>query len=391
MPHRRATLCGVKPHHETPRPETLAVSAGRPARVVDAPLNTPPVFASTYLGTHQVGQGERGYGRTGNDTWQSLEAAIGALEHGRALTFASGMAAAQAVLELVPSGGVVVLPTSCYLGVSAAMDRRVARHGLQVRRVDLADTARIVEAARGADLVWVESPSNPLMEVADLPALGAALGDSTTLVVDNTFATPLLQQPLTTGAHIVMHSATKFISGHSDALLGALVVNHDDEDRWASLLTTRTLHGATPGTMEAYLALRGLRTLAVRLRQAQANAAELASRLVDHPAIGRVRYPGLASDPGHRVAAQTMSGFGALVSVELADAAAAEALIDRLALWAHATSLGGVESTVERRRRWPLELDTVPEGLVRLSVGIEHVEDLWSDLEQALTVAANPP
>ncbi|HEX8508002.1 MAG TPA: PLP-dependent transferase [Propionibacteriaceae bacterium] len=372
---------------ETPdtwRPETLAVTTGRPEKVIDAPLNQAPVFASTYIGTPHVGGGELGYGRYGNPTWQALEDAVGALEGGRALTFSSGMAAVHAVLELLPPAGTLVIPANCYLGVSSAAAERVAKHGLTVREVDVADTDGVLAAAAGADMVWLESPTNPTIEVADLPAIGAALAGVTTLVVDNTFATPLVQRPLGSGADIVLHSATKFMSGHSDALLGALVVRATDTDRFQPLFATRSLHGATPGTLEAYLVLRGIRTLAVRLAQATANAQVLAERLHAHPAVHRVRYPGLPGDPGHEVAARTMSGFGSLLSVELADAEAAEEFIAAAQIWVFATSLGGVESTFERRRRWPGELESVPEGLVRLSVGIEHVEDLWADLEQAL-------
>jgi cystathionine gamma-synthase len=366
------------------RAETLAVTTGRPEKVVDAPLNQAPVFASTYVGTPHVGGGEVGYGRYGNPTWRALEEAIGALEGGQALTYSSGMAAVHAVLELLPPQGTLVIPGNCYLGVATAAAEREARHGLTVRKVDVADTAAVLAAAEGADMVWIESPTNPTIEVADLPAIGAALAGVTTLVVDNTFATPLLQRPLEVGADVVLHSATKFMSGHSDALLGALVVRDTDTERFAPLFATRSLHGATPGTLEAYLVLRGIRTLAVRLAQAQANAGVLAERLAAHPAVGRVRYPGLPTDPGHDVAARTMSGFGSLLSIELADAEAAEDFIAAANIWVFATSLGGVESTFERRRRWPGELSSVPEGLVRMSVGIEHVEDLWADLEQAL-------
>jgi cystathionine gamma-synthase len=364
--------------------ETIAVTAGRPPRDVDAPLNQPVVFASTYVGTHEPGRGTVGYGRYGNPTWQALEEALGRLEGGRALTFASGMAAAHAVVELLPPGGTVVLPVNCYLGVSALVDQRAALLGWTVRRVAVADTVAILEAASGADLVWLESPTNPTIEVADLPAIGAGLAGSTLFVVDNTFATPLLQRPLASRADVVLHSATKLISGHSDALLGALIVRADRDDLFDRLEATRKLHGAIPGPMESYLVLRGLRTLPVRLERAQSNAAVLAERLAAHPGVRRVRFPGLPTDPGHEVASRTMGGYGSLIATELADAATANAFIDRLRLWAHATSLGGVESSLERRRRWAGELKTVPEGLVRLSVGIEHVEDLWDDLAQAL-------
>ena len=366
------------------RPETVAVSAGRPPRIIDAPLNQPPVFASTYVGTHETGGPELGYGRDGNPTWAALETAIGLLEGGRALTYASGMAAVTAVLELVPVAGVVVVPSSCYLGVSAAVNGRAARYSWTVRTVDVADTDAVLEAAVGADLVWLESPTNPLIEVADLPTIGAALQGKTWLVLDNTFATPLRQQPLSCGFDVVVHSATKSLAGHSDVLLGAVVVAEDDPETYATLIDVRHDQGAVPGTMEAWLTLRGLRTLALRVRQAEENARELARRLADHPQVERVRYPGLPGDPGHARAAQVMSGFGSLLSVDLRDADTATRFIDGCRLWTHATSLGGVDSTFERRRRWAAELPSVPEGLVRMSVGIEHVEDLWSDLEHSL-------
>ena len=366
-------------------PATVAVHAGRPAPEPDAPLNQPVVFAATYVGVEPSGQGERGYGRYGNPTWSALEQAVGALEGGTALAYASGMAAAHAALELVPAGGVLVLPTHCYLGVAAAADERAGRDGLRIRRVDVADTDEVLAAADGADLVWLESPTNPMMEVADLPALCGALRGRVTTIVDSTFATPLRQRPLELGADLVLHSGTKFISGHSDALLGLLVGR--DPALLGHLEAVRRLHGAVPGTMETYLVLRGLRTLPLRLNASEANAQVLAERLAAHPAVTRVRYPGLPDDPGHAVAARTMSGFGSLLSIELADGPTAAAFVAALDLWVFATSLGGVESMLERRRRWAAELATVPEGLVRLSVGVEHVEDLWADLAQALEAA----
>jgi len=369
------------------RLETLAVITGRPEHQVDAPLNQPPVFASTYVGSHTPENGDLGYGRYQNATWQALERAIGALEGGWALCYSSGMAAADAILGLLPRGSTVVLPTNCYLGVSSLVDERAAVLDWTVERVSVADTAAVLAAAKNADLVWIESPTNPTIDVADLPSLGDAVPHSAILVVDSTFATPLLQRPLTNGATIVLHSATKFMSGHSDAVLGAIVVDPVRDDLYGRLLATRKLRGAVPGVMESYLVLRGLRTLALRLERAQANAAVLAKRLTVHPHVLRVRYPGLRADPGHDVANRTMAGFGSLIAIELADAPTAEAFIDRLQLWVHTTSLGGVESTLERRRRWSTELPTVPEGLIRMSVGIEHVEDLWRDLEDGLRTA----
>jgi cystathionine gamma-synthase len=365
------------------RPETVAVTVGRPSRVPGAPLNPEVQFASTYVAGPDV-TAAVGYGREGNPTWTALEEAVGALEGGTALSFASGVAASQAVLELIEPGAVVVLPSSCYLGVAAAIDRRAARYGWTVRRVDVVDTEAVLTAADGADLVWLESPTNPMMEVADLPRIGRELAGRVRLVVDNTFATPLLQRPLEHGASMVVHSMTKLLSGHSDVLLGAVVVRPDDPATLADLAEIRKDFGAVPGPMEAYLALRGLRTLPLRLGRAAQSAQVLAERLARHPAVQRVRFPGLADDPGHERACRTMTGFGSLISIELADAATADALVAGCRLWVFTTSLGGVESTLERRRRWPAELASVPDGLVRLSVGIEHVEDLWDDLASAL-------
>jgi cystathionine gamma-synthase len=364
--------------------ETVAVTAGRPERAVDAPLNPPVVFASTYVGTHDTSAATIGYGRYGNPTWQALEQAIGALEGGRALTFASGMAAAHAVLELMPPNGVIAIPHNCYIGVAEAIDRRARRYGWQVRRVDVADTTEVLTAAEGADMVWIESPTNPTIEVADLPILGQNLAPNSLFVVDNTFATPLLQRPLESGADVVLHSATKLLSGHSDVVLGAIVTRADDTQTFDALDVIRRSFGASPGPMEAYLALRGLRTLPLRLAQAQASAHVLAERLLAHPSVQRVRFPGLPTDPGHELARRTMSGFGSLISIDLPDAKTAEAFVDGCSLWVFATSLGGVESTLERRRRWEGEFQSVPEGLVRMSVGIEHVEDLWTDVAQSL-------
>ena len=365
-------------------PDTLAVSLGRPRRTVGAPLNVSPVLASTYVGAHDTTGSELGYGRDGNATWTALEDVLGALEGGRALTFGSGMAATAAVLELVGPGSTVVLPTSCYLGVSALVHKRAEKLGWTLRTVDVADTGAVLAAAEGADLVWLESPTNPLMEVADLPRLGSELGGRVRTVVDNTFATALVQRPLEHGFDLVLESGTKFVGGHSDLLLGVVTVRPGADDLVDDLVDVRHDTGGIPGSMEAWLALRGVRTMPLRVRAAQANAGVLAARLAGHRAVARVRYPGLPDDPGHARAAATMDGFGSLLSIDLADAGTAERLIDGCELWTHATSLGSVESTLERRRRWSGELDVVPEGLVRLSVGVEHVDDLWDDLERSL-------
>jgi cystathionine gamma-synthase len=345
------------------RPATVAVTAGRPAHEVDNPLNVPITMASTY-----VAGGDLEYGRYANPTWSAFEEALGRLEGGRCLAFASGLAAVSTVLDLVANGETVVAPRHAYNGSILQMTDLEARGRIRLTLVDLADTDEVVAACDGASLVWLESPTNPALEVADIPAIVAAAHEAGAYaVVDNTFATPLLQQPLGDGADLVLHSATKFIAGHSDVLLGALVTG--DDELHDVLKKRRDLIGGVPGPFETWLALRGLRTLHVRLERAQANAQELVRRLREHPAISEVRYP----------------GFGAIISIVTAQGAlAADLLTHKTSLWVHATSLGGVESTFERRRRWKLEPATIPDGLVRMSVGIEDVDDLWDDLAGAL-------
>jgi cystathionine gamma-synthase len=366
---------------------TTVVAAGRPPSAPDVPMNPPIVLSSTYHAGGPVG-----YGRDGNPTWDALEHAIATLEGGRTLAFASGMAAVSAVLDDVPIGGVVVAPQAVYLGTHAQLRRLEAANRIALRIVDIGKTAAVVDAVAGADMLWIETPTNPLLEIADLATLiPAAHRQGARVVVDNTFATPLVQRPLEWGADVVVHSATKYLAGHADVILGLTVTR--DEAWHTRLLTTRTLGGAIPGPVEAWLVLRGLRTLHVRLDRAQANANELAKRLARHPAVTRVRYPGLPTDPGHALADRQMSGYGAIVSIEVASGPqAAEQTCATTRLWTHATSLGGVESTLERRRRWPDETPAVPESLIRLSVGIEDVEDLWRDLDKALrSVQAGVP
>ncbi len=352
------------------RPATVAVTSGRPAHVPDNPLNQPLTMASTY-----VAGGDLEYGRYGNPTWAAFEQALGELEGGRCLAFATGLATVATVLDLVGSGATVVAPRHAYNGSLMQLADLDARGRLTAVLVDVTDTEAVVKACEDAALVWLESPTNPALEIAEIAVIAAAAHDAgARVVVDNTFATPLLQQPLDLGADIVVHSATKFIAGHSDVLLGALATR--DGELYDVLKKRRDLLGATPGTFETWLALRGLRTLHVRLERAQANAQELVRRLSGHPAVGEVRYP----------------GFGAIVSMVLAQGATAADVVTRSTrLWVHATSLGGVESTFERRRRWRTEPVTIPEGLVRLSVGIEDVDDLWDDLAAALDDVAAPP
>jgi len=365
------------------RPQTVLVAAGRPADEPSQPLNVPIVLASNFRAGNAGETGGREYSRSdGTPGWQALEEVLGDLEGGQAVAFASGMAAVAAVLDLVPAGARVVAPTDCYAGVGELLADGQQQGRWRVELVDVSDTAAAVAAAGRADLVWLESPTNPLLDIADLPAVCAAGRDAGALVaVDNTFATPLLQQPLALGAHIVMHSATKSLGGHSDLLLG--IAAADSAELASRLRRRRTTAGATPGGLETFLVLRGLRTLALRLEQGQRSAAELARRLIDHPAVIRVRYPGLPDHPGHDRAAAQMNGFGAVLSFELGDAAAANTVCDSVRLIRSATSLGGVESTIERRAKLAGQ-EHLPPGLLRLSVGCEHIEDLWDDLSHAL-------
>ena len=341
--------------------ESWLVSAGRGSEPGD-PLNVPLVPASNFI----LGTG-RGYSRgEATPTWEALEEVVGGLEDGRAVAFSSGMAAAAAVFDRLPAGAAVVLPTDCYQGVAALADVGAAKGRWSVARLDIAATADWVAACATADLVWLESPSNPLLTVADLEAICAAPRKPGAIVaVDNTFATPLNQRPLSFGATVALQSATKFIGGHSDLLTGVAITA--DAAQHELLCWARTHYGATPGALECFLALRGLRTLPVRLRQAVASAVSLVARLEAHPAVQRVRYP----------------GFGAVVSFELADAETADRACRATQVIWHATSLGGVETTMERRSAHEGQ-EHIPPGLIRMSVGCEDVEDLWRDLDAAL-------
>ncbi len=328
--------------------------------------------------------GEGAYARTdGTPTWRALEEAVGELEGGEAVLFSSGMAAVAAVLETLPIGARVVHPTVSYLGVRRLMGDHVDAGRMQTSPVDITDAEATIAAARGADMLWIETPTNPLIGIADLERLaGAATELGVITVVDNTFATPLLQRPLELGCDIVVHSATKLIGGHSDLLLGIAVCR--DAERSEELRDVRHDAGATPGGLEAWLALRGLRTLPVRLAQAQATALDLARRLRDHARVRRVHYPGLPDDPGHELANRQMDGFGTMLAFQVEGGAArADAVCAAVRLLTHATSLGGVETLIENRAAQPGE-EHLPEGLLRVSVGCEHPEDLWEDLDAAL-------
>jgi cystathionine gamma-synthase len=363
--------------------ESWLVSAGR-SREPGSPLNVPLWPASNFV----LGD-RRAYARDdGTPGWDALEEIVGGLEGGSSISFASGMAAIAAVFEQLPAGSVVALPDDCYQGVAGLANAGQARGRWTVHRVAVADTARWVEMCGSADLIWLESPSNPLLIVGDLDVICAATRKRGAILgVDNTFATPLNQRPLTLGADVSVQSVTKFIGGHSDLLGGVLTVR--DANLLAALRQTRELSGATPGTLEIFLAVRGARTLAVRLDRAQANAMTLAERLTGHPSVTLTRYPGLATHPTHEAARRQLKGFGTIISFDVrGGAAAADAVCSGLQLVQHATSLGAVESTIERRASVPGQ-EHLPPALLRLSVGIEAVDDLWIDLDRALNNAVN--
>lgn len=358
--------------------ESWLVSAGRGHRP-GAPLNVPMSPASNFV----LGD-TRAYSRDdGTPGWEAFEAAVGGLEGGHAVAFASGMAGIAAIVDQVSVGGLIVIPDDCYQGVTGLVRAGERKGRWRVRTLSATETSAWVEACREADLIWLESPSNPLLVVADLDIICAApRKPGATLAVDNTFATPLNQRPLSLGADVVVHSATKSLGGHSDLLAGIVVSR--DEARLHALRHGRELAGATPGTLEVFLALRGLRTLALRVERSQRTAHEVAKRLVTHPAVTAVRYPGLTTHPTHAAAIRQMAAYGSVISFDVRGSAeTADAVCRHVTLIQHATSLGAVESTMERRAAVPGQ-GHLPPTLLRLSVGIESVDDLWRDLDAAL-------
>jgi cystathionine gamma-synthase len=363
------------------RPETLAVCSGRPAAAADGPLNAPIVPASALY------PGASGYARDGSPGWDPLEEALGVLEGGKAVCFSSGMGAFNAAIRHLPRGAKVVGPQQVYRGVRQTAEHLASQGAIELTWVDTTETDATMAACEEADALLLESPANPMIAVTDLPALcGFARERGIYCVVDGTMASPLTQRPLDLGADVVMHSLTKWIGGHTDLLLGALITR--DDELVECFDEARQIAGATPGALEAYLALRGLRTLPLRFAHADRSALELARRLDEHPDVTRVRHPGLPGDQFYERARGFMNGFGGVFSFEVAGGAErAEAVSANVRVFTHATSFGGVSSTLERRARWAGETG-VPDELIRVSVGIEHVEDLWADLEQALAAGA---
>ncbi len=380
-----------------PSLETLTVHGlGRvaePYRDIVPPIH----LASTFERGEDGGYpGGRMYSRDGSPAYIEVEEVLRQLEGGtQALVFASGHAAASAVLQALQAGDRVVAPRAMYWGLRKWL-LDLAEHGyIELAfydNVDLADLDRQLAAAP-TRLLWIETPANPTWEVTDLrAAIALAQKHGAHTLVDSTVATPVLSQPLALGADIVLHSATKYLNGHSDVVAGALITR-EDSALWQRVRSMRNLGGAVLGPFEAWLLLRGMRTLHLRVRAACANALQLASALEQHPAVSQVLYPGLPSHPGHAIAAAQMSGgFGGMLSIRVqAGEDAARQVAARVRVFKRATSLGSVESLIEHRASVEGPTSRCPPDLLRLSVGIEPVADLLEDLQQALGVGAPAP
>ncbi len=342
----------------------------------------PLVMSATF---DHANPGGWAYGREDNPTWALLERAVADLEDAAgAVSFGSGMAGIAAVLELVPAGGRVVAAQDSYTGTRELLQQLGASGRCEVDLIDTTDTLAVGRAAGGSAMVWLETLGNPLLTIPDLAACARPIHEAGALmVVDNTFATPILCRPLSFGADLVVHSASKYIGGHDDLILG--VVAARDQGLLRRLTDHRTSSGACPGQLEAWLALRGLRTLDVRLARQLASAQLLAAAMGVAPGVLRVHYPGLPDHPQHELATRQFEGrHGAMITVELdAGAELAERFCAATRVWTNATSLGSVGSLLERRGRWPGDA-YLPAGLVRLSVGVEDPDDLLRDLIQAL-------
>jgi len=379
--------------------ETRAIHAGQEpdastgATIV--PVHQTSTFTQAAIGDHSGFE----YSRGSNPTRNALESCLASLEGGRfGVAYASGMAAISGLCQLLSAGDHVVVGDDLYGGTYRLFTHVLPRFGVEFTWVDATDLDAVADAVRPqTKFVWIESPTNPMLRLVDIAACGEiAARTGSHLVVDNTFATPYLQNPLALGAQVSVHSTTKYIGGHSDVIGGAVVVDDEEIDR--QLRFTRNATGGVPGPWDAWLTLRGLKTLAIRMREHELNAARVAEFLGRRPEVARVYYPGLSDHPGHALAKQQMRGFGGMVTIDLAGGeAAARSFCNATQVFSLAESLGGVESLIgypflmshgafpaeEKRRKG------ISESTVRLSVGIEHIDDLCADLEQALEAAAS--
>jgi cystathionine gamma-synthase len=372
------------------RPETIAAHTLKAVDDATGSVTPPLYMSSTYARDESyTPKLKENYIRGGSPTLWHAEEAVAALEQGaEALLFASGMAAITTLLETVPQGAHVAAPDVMYYGTRDWLKRLEAKGRITLTLFDAADPAALAKALRKGetDLVWIETPLNPTWDVIDIAeAAKAAHQAGAILAVDATASAAVTTRPLTLGADIVFHSATKYLNGHSDVLAGVLVAREANA-RWQEIASLRTKIGSPLAPFEAWLLIRGLRTLYVRYRQASANAMAIARHFEKHPKIERVLYPGLASHRGHAIARKQMTdGFGGMLSLLITgDAAEAVRVCTRLKVIVPATSLGGVESLAEHRKTVEGPGSPVPDNLIRLSIGIEHADDLIADLEQAL-------
>jgi cystathionine beta-lyase/cystathionine gamma-synthase len=375
--------------------ETLAIHAGQEPDPSSGAVMTPIVLSSTFAqsapGQHKGFE----YSRSGNPTRNALEACIAALENGRhGFAFGSGCGATSTLLHTLKPGDHIVSGDDIYGGTFRLFERVLKPLGVHTTFVDMNDVRAVAAALRPSTrLIWLETPSNPLLKIFDIAKIAeTARAHGAWLAVDNTFATPALQRPLELGAHVVVHSTTKYINGHSDVVGGAIVTSEDTLAEQLRYLQNAL--GAVPSPFDCYLVLRGLKTLAVRMRQHVESAIDIAARLVAHPRVSAVHYPGLASHPGHAIAARQMKGPGGMISFVIAGGEpAARAFLANLRIFVCAESLGGVESLAEHPAsmthasipRETREQTGIGDGLLRLSVGIENTADLWGDIEQALS------
>jgi cystathionine gamma-synthase len=370
------------------RPETLAVHAGAEPDAQTGAV-APPIHLATTFRHGPAGERIAGYEyqREGNPTQDRLEAALAALEGGEtALAFASGMAAITALLESLPNGSRVLISDDCYSGTRFLAQEFLPGRGIAAKLVDMSNLDAVrADCIAGTALIWAETPSNPRMKVCDIAALAEIAHDADAgLVCDNTFATPILQQPLALGADVVMHSTTKYFGGHSDVLGGALVFAYRD-GFFERVAHRRHITGGVLSPFSAWLTLRGCRSLPARMAMHCANARRIAEFLARHPAIERVNWPGLDSHPQHAVAVKQMRDFGGMLSIEIRGGReAALTMAGKLRLFTNATSLGGCESLIEHRASVEGPQPFSPQNLLRLSIGLEHADDLIADLEQAL-------
>jgi cystathionine gamma-synthase len=375
-------------------PQTRAVRAGINTDAAHGAVVPPIYLSTTYAFEAFNSPGQYDYSRAGNPTRTALADAVADLEGGAGgVITASGMAAVTVpVLALLPPGGTLLAPFDCYGGSWRLFDALERTGRLKLRLTDFSDSQHALEEiADGVDLVWLETPSNPLLRITDIAAASAAAHAVGAIVVaDNTFATPVVQRPLSLGVDVVVHSATKYLNGHSDVVAGVIVAA--DAERLAHLAWWANTLGVTGGAFDSYLALRGLRTLHLRMAQAQRNAAAVVDMLVGHPAVTDVHYPGLAEHPQHDLAVRQQDGFGAIVSFDVGTEAAVKAIVEGLACFCLAESLGGVESLVSHpatmtHASMPENIRAaagITDGMVRLSLGVEDAADLVADLQAGL-------